>query len=93
MTRIASDRGNRLGEVHHGERSEHGWLARLVGHVPGFGRGSAGQNVSRFTFKALGSIDGISGNLIDDVQFKLAYKLSMTRTRTMRAAPSLPTRP
>lgn len=36
----------------------------------------AGQNVSRFTFKALGSIDGISGNLIDDVQFKLAYKLS-----------------
>ena len=36
----------------------------------------AGRNVSRFTFKALGSIDGISGNLIDDVQFKLAYKLS-----------------
>lgn len=36
----------------------------------------AGQDVSRFTFKALGSIDGISGNLIDDVQFKLAYKLS-----------------
>ena len=36
----------------------------------------AGQPVSRFTFKALGSIDGVTGNLIDDVQFKLAYPLS-----------------
>uniref|UniRef100_UPI003FF0C9E4 InlB B-repeat-containing protein n=1 Tax=Bifidobacterium adolescentis TaxID=1680 RepID=UPI003FF0C9E4 len=34
------------------------------------------QIVSRFTFKALGSIDGVTGNLIDDVQFKLAYRLS-----------------
>ena len=36
----------------------------------------ATSDVTVFTFKALGSIDGISGNLIDDVQFKLAYKLS-----------------
>lgn len=36
----------------------------------------AGQPVSRFTFKALGSVDGVTGNLIDDVQFKLAYPLS-----------------
>lgn len=77
MTRIASDRGNRLGEKSTTVNAPNtdGWLdswdtfqGSVV--VP------AGQNVSRFTFKALGSIDGISGNLIDDVQFKLAYKLS-----------------
>ena len=77
MTRIASDRGNRLGEKSTTVNAPNtdGWLGSwdtfqgsLV--VP------AGRNVSRFTFKALGSIDGISGNLIDDVQFKLAYKLS-----------------
>ncbi len=77
MTRIASDRGNRLGEKSTTVNAPNtdGWL----GSWDTF-QGSvvvpAGQNVSRFTFKALGSIDGLSGNLIDDVQFKLAYKLS-----------------
>lgn len=77
MPRIASDRGNRLGEKSTTVNAPNtdGWL----GSWDTF-QGSvvvpAGRNVSRFTFKALGSIDGISGNLIDDVQFKLAYKLS-----------------
>ncbi len=77
MTRIASDRGNRLGEKSTTVNAPNtdGWL----GSWDTF-QGSvvvpAGQNVSRFTFKALGSIDGVSGNLIDDVQFRLAYKLS-----------------
>ena len=77
MTRIASDRGNRLGEKSTTVNAPNtdGWL----GSWDTF-QGSvvvpAGQNVSRFTFKSLGSIDGISGNLLDDVQFKLAYKLS-----------------
>ena len=73
-TRIASDRGNRLGEKSTTVNAPNtdGWL----GSWDTF-QGSvvvpAGQDVSRFTFKALGSIDGISGNLIDDVQFKLSY--------------------
>ena len=77
MTRIASDRGNKVGEKSTTVNAPNtdGWL----GSWDTF-QGSvvvpAGQNVSRFTFKALGSIDSISGNLIDDVQFKLAYKLS-----------------
>lgn len=77
MTRIASDRGNKLGEKSTTVNAPNtdGWL----GSWDTF-QGSvvvpAGQNVSRFTFKALGSIDGVSGNLIDDVQFRLAYKLS-----------------
>lgn len=77
MTRIASDRGNKVGEKSTTVNAPNtdGWL----GSWDTF-QGSvvvpAGQNVSRFTFKSLGSIDGISGNLIDDVQFKLAYKLS-----------------
>lgn len=77
MTRIASDRGNKLGEKSTTVNAPNtdGWL----GSWDTF-QGSvvvpAGQNVSRFTFKALSSIDGVSGNLIDDVQFKLAYKLS-----------------
>ena len=77
MTRIASDRGNKVGEKSTTVNAPNtdGWL----GSWDTF-QGSvvvpAGQNVSRFTFKSLGSIDGISGNLIDDVQFKLAYRLS-----------------
>lgn len=77
MTRIASSKGNRIGEKSTTVNAPNtdGWL----GSWDTF-QGSvvvpAGRNVSRFTFKALGSIDGISGNLIDDVQFKLAYKLS-----------------
>lgn len=77
MTRIASDRGNKVGEKSTTVNAPNtdGWL----GSWDTF-QGSvvvpAGQDVSRFTFKALGSIDDISGNLIDDVQFKLAYKLS-----------------
>lgn len=80
MTRIASDRGNRLGEKSTTVNAPNtdGWL----GSWDTF-QGSvvvpAGQNVSRFTFKALGSIDGISGNLIDDVQFKLAYRLTYNK--------------
>ena len=76
MTRIASSKGNRIGEKSTTVNAPNtdGWL----GSWDTF-QGSvvvpAGQNVSRFTFKALGSIDGISGNLIDDVQFKLAYRL------------------
>lgn len=77
MTRIASDRGNKVGEKSTTVNAPNtdGWL----GSWDTF-QGSvvvpAGQDVSRFTFKALGSIDGVTGNLIDDVQFKLAYKLS-----------------
>lgn len=77
MTRIASRNNNRIGEKSTtvNAPNSNGWL----GSWDTF-QGSvvvpAGQNVSRFTFKALGSIDGISGNLIDDVQFKLAYPLS-----------------
>lgn len=77
MTRIASDRGNKVGEKSTTVNAPNtdGWL----GSWDTF-RGSveipAGQPVSRFTFKALGSIDGVTGNLIDDVQFKLAYPLS-----------------
>lgn len=83
MTRIASDRGNRLGEKSTTVNAPNtdGWL----GSWDTF-QGSvvvpAGRDVSRFTFKALGSIDGISGNLIDDVQFKLAYKLSYDKNAT-----------
>lgn len=77
MTRIASRNNNRIGEKSTtvNAPNSNGWL----GSWDTF-QGSvvvpAGQDISRFTFKALGSIDGISGNLIDDVQFKLAYKLS-----------------
>ena len=77
MTRIASDRGNKVGEKSTTVNAPNtdGWL----GSWDTF-RGSveipAGQPVSRFTFKALGSVDGVTGNLIDDVQFKLAYPLS-----------------
>ena len=77
MTRIASDRGNKVGEKSTTVNAPNtdGWL----GSWDTF-QGSVeipdGQPVSRFTFKALGSIDGVTGNLIDDVQFKLAYKLS-----------------
>ena len=90
MTRIASDRGNRLGEKSTTVNAPNtdGWL----GSWDTF-QGSvvvpAGQDVSRFTFKALGSIDGISGNLIDDVQFKLAYKLSYDKNAA-DAAGSVP---
>lgn len=77
MTRIASSKGNRIGERSTTVNAPNtdGWL----GSWDTF-QGSvvvpAGQPVSRFTFKALGSIDGVTGNLIDDVQFKLAYPLS-----------------
>ena len=90
MTRIASDRGNRLGEKSTTVNAPNtdGWL----GSWDTF-QGSvvvpAGQDVSRFTFKALGSIDGISGNLIDDVQFKLAYRLSYDKNAA-DAAGSIP---
>lgn len=77
MTRIASDRGNKVGEKSTTVNAPNtdGWLGSWDTFQGSFVV-PAGQNVSRFTFKALGSIDGISGNLIDDVQFKLAYKLS-----------------
>ena len=77
MTRIASDRGNKLGEKSTTVNAPNtdGWLGSWD-TFQGSVAVPAGQNVSRFTFKTLGSIDGVSGNLIDDVQFKLAYKLS-----------------
>ena len=77
MTRIASDRGNKVGEKSTTVNAPNtdGWLGSWD-TFQGSVEIPAGQPVSRFTFKALGSIDGVSGNLIDDVQFKLAYKLS-----------------
>lgn len=80
MTRIASDRGNRLGEKSTTVNAPNtdGWLGSWD-TFQGSVEIPAGQPVSRFTFKALGSIDGVTGNLIDDVQFKLAYLLSYNK--------------
>lgn len=74
MTRIASDRGNRLGEKSTTVNAPNtdGWLGSWD-TFQGSVTIPAGQDVSRFTFKALGSTDSISGNLIDDVHFQLAY--------------------
>lgn len=76
MTRIASDRGNKVGEKSTTVNAPNtdGWLGSWD-TFQGSVEIPAGQPVSRFTFKALGSIDGVTGNLIDDVQFKLAYPL------------------
>ena len=77
MTRIASDRGNKVGEKSttvNGPNTD-GWLGSWD-TFQGSVEIPAGQPVSRFTFKALGSVDGVTGNLIDDAQFKLAYPLS-----------------
>ena len=77
MTRIASDRGNKVGEKSTTVNAPNtdGWLGSWD-TFQGSVEIPAGQPVSRFTFKALGSIDGVTGNLIDDVQFELAYPLS-----------------
>ena len=77
MTRIASRNNNRIGEKSTTVNAPNtdGWLGSWD-TFQGSVEIPAGQPVSRFTFKALGSIDGVTGNLIDDVQFKLAYKLS-----------------
>lgn len=77
MTRIASDRGNKVGEKSTTVNAPNtdGWLGSWD-TFQGSAEIPAGQPVSRFTFKALGSVDGVTGNLIDDVQFKLAYPLS-----------------
>ena len=77
MTRIASDRGNRLGEKSTTVNAPNtdGWLGSWD-TFQGSVEIPAGQPVSRFTFKALGSIDGVAGNLIDDVHFQLAYPLA-----------------
>ena len=77
MTRIASDRGNKVGEKSTTVNAPNtdGWLGSWD-TFQGSVEIPAGQPVSRFTFKALGSIDGVTGNLIDDVQFDLAYPLS-----------------
>lgn len=77
MTRIASDRGNRLGEKSTTVNAPNtdGWLGSWD-TFQGSVTIPAGQPVSRFTFKALGSTDSISGNLIDDVHFQLAYPLA-----------------
>ena len=77
MTRIASDRGNKVGEKSTTVNAPNtdGWLGSWD-TFQGSVKIPAGQPVSRFTFKALGSVDGVTGNLIDDVQFKLAYPLS-----------------
>lgn len=59
MTRIASDRGNRLGEKSTtvNAPNSNGWLGSWD-TFQGSVEIPAGQPVSRFTFKALGSIDG-----------------------------------
>lgn len=77
MTRIAFDRGNKVGEKSTTVNAPNtdGWLGSWD-TFQGSVEIPAGQPVSRFTFKALGSVDGVTGNLIDDVQFKLAYPLS-----------------
>ena len=77
MTRIASRNNNRIGEKSTtvNAPNSNGWLGSWD-TFQGSVEIPAGQPVSRFTFKALGSIDGVTGNLIDDVQFKLAYPLS-----------------
>lgn len=77
MTRIASDRGNKVGEKSTTVNAPNtdGWLGSWD-TFQGSVEIPAGQPISRFTFKALGSVDGVTGNLIDDVQFKLAYPLS-----------------
>ena len=77
MTRIASDRGNKVGEKSTTVNAPNtdGWLGSWD-TFQGSVEIPAGQPVSRFTFKALGSIDGDAGNLIDDVQFQLAYPLA-----------------
>lgn len=77
MTRIASDRGNKVGEKSTTVNAPNtdGWLGSWD-TFQGSVEIPAGQPVSRFTFKALGSVDGVTGNLIDDAQFKLAYPLS-----------------
>ena len=77
MTRIASDRDNKVGEKSTTVNAPNtdGWLGSWD-TFQGSVEIPAGQPVSRFTFKALGSVDGVTGNLIDDVQFKLAYPLS-----------------
>lgn len=77
MTRIASDRGNKVGEKSTTVNAPNtdGWLGSWD-TFQGSVEIPAGQPVSRFTFKALGSVNGVTGNLIDDVQFKLAYPLS-----------------
>lgn len=80
MTRIASDRGNKVGEKSTTVNAPNtdGWLGSWD-TFQGSVEIPAGQPVSRFTFKALGSIDGVTGNLIDDVQFKLAHPLSYNK--------------
>ena len=77
MTGIASRNNNRIGEKSTtvNAPNSNGWLGSWD-TFQGSVEIPAGQPVSRFTFKALGSIDGVTGNLIDDVQFKLAYPLS-----------------
>lgn len=77
MTRIASRNNNRIGEKSTtvNAPNSNGWLGSWD-TFQGLVEIPAGQPVSRFTFKALGSIDGVAGNLIDNVQFKLAYPLS-----------------
>lgn len=77
MTRIASDRGNKVGEKSTTVNAPNtdGWLGSWD-TFQGSVEIPASQPVSRFTFKALGSIDGVTGNLIDDVHFQLAYPLS-----------------
>lgn len=77
MTRIASRNNNRIGEKSTTVNAPNsdGWLGRWD-KFQGSVTIPAGQDVTRFTFKALGSIDGVSGNLIDDVHFQLAYPLA-----------------
>ncbi len=62
MTRIASDRGNKVGEKSTTVNAPNtdGWLGSWD-TFQGSVEIPAGQPVSRFTFKALGSVDGVTG--------------------------------
>lgn len=75
-TRIASDANDPLGPVANGliasdVSSGDGWDTYTGTYtVP------AGQTVTRFTFKAVSSLNPVSGNRLDDISFGTAYPLS-----------------
>lgn len=75
-TRIASDSNDPLGPVANGliasdVSTDDGWDTYTGTYtVP------AGQTVTRFTFKAVSSLNSANGNRLDDISFGTAYPLS-----------------
>ena len=75
-TRIASDSNDPLGPVANGliasdVSTDDGWDTYTGTYtVP------TGQTVTRFTFKAVSSLNSSSGNRLDDISFGTAYPLS-----------------